>query len=36
MGARFSDAQCGFKAMRGDVAKALLPYVADTGWFFDR
>ncbi|MGJ0120264.1 glycosyltransferase [Williamsia sp. MIQD14] len=35
MGAKFSDAQCGFKAMRADVARALLPYVADTGWFFD-
>ncbi|WP_082079872.1 bifunctional glycosyltransferase family 2/GtrA family protein [Williamsia herbipolensis] len=35
MGAKFSDAQCGFKAMRADVARAVLPYVADTGWFFD-
>ncbi|WP_167001370.1 bifunctional glycosyltransferase family 2/GtrA family protein [Mumia sp. ZJ430] len=35
LGARFSDAQCGFKAVRTDVAKALLPYVEDTGWFFD-
>ncbi|MBJ7288307.1 MAG: bifunctional glycosyltransferase family 2/GtrA family protein [Williamsia sp.] len=35
MGAKFSDAQCGFKAMRADVAHALLPYVEDTGWFFD-
>ncbi|WP_156756020.1 bifunctional glycosyltransferase family 2/GtrA family protein [Actinokineospora pegani] len=32
---RFSDAQCGFKAIRSDVARALLPHVADTGWFFD-
>ena len=32
---RFSDAQCGFKAMRADVAKRLLPLVQDTGWFFD-
>jgi glycosyltransferase involved in cell wall biosynthesis len=31
----FADAQCGFKAMRADVAHALLPYVADDGWFFD-
>ncbi|OBI77809.1 sugar translocase [Mycobacterium sp. E740] len=31
----FSDAQCGFKAIRADVARLLLPYVADTGWFFD-
>ncbi|MGA0568257.1 glycosyltransferase [Rathayibacter sp. KR2-224] len=34
-GARFSDAQCGFKAMRTDVARRLLPLVEDTGWFFD-
>jgi putative flippase GtrA len=33
--AGFSDAQCGFKAIRADVAHELLPYVADTGWFFD-
>lgn len=33
--ARFSDAQCGFKAMRSDVARELLPLVEDTGWFFD-
>ncbi|MFD0551744.1 bifunctional glycosyltransferase family 2/GtrA family protein [Streptomyces rectiviolaceus] len=33
--ARFSDAQCGFKAIRGDVAGVLLPLVEDTGWFFD-
>ena len=35
LGAKFSDAQCGFKAMRADVARQLLPLVADTGWFFD-
>ncbi len=33
--ARFSDAQCGFKAVRCDVAQVLLPHVEDTGWFFD-
>ncbi len=33
--ARFSDAQCGFKALRADVARALLPDIADEGWFFD-
>lgn len=33
--ARFSDAQCGFKAMRADVGRQLLPLVQDTGWFFD-
>jgi glycosyltransferase involved in cell wall biosynthesis len=35
LAARFSDAQCGFKAIRADVARQLLPYVSDTGWFFD-
>ncbi|MGY4709573.1 glycosyltransferase [Mycolicibacterium sp. CBM1] len=35
LGTRFSDAQCGFKAVRGDVARELLPLVVDTGWFFD-
>ncbi|MBV1946983.1 bifunctional glycosyltransferase family 2/GtrA family protein [Streptomyces sp. BV129] len=33
--ARFSDAQCGFKAIRREVAQVLLPLVEDTGWFFD-
>ena len=33
--AGFSDAQCGFKAIRADVAAELLPLVQDTGWFFD-
>ncbi len=33
--ARFSDAQCGFKAIRADRARVLLPMVEDTGWFFD-
>ncbi|WP_454791331.1 glycosyltransferase [Mycolicibacterium lutetiense] len=35
LAARFSDAQCGFKAIRADVARRLLPHVTDTGWFFD-
>src|ERR1700722_6027117 len=35
MGARFSDAQCGFKAIRRDQARALLPLTQDTSWFFD-
>ncbi|NEM92124.1 bifunctional glycosyltransferase family 2/GtrA family protein [Galbitalea soli] len=35
MGVRFSDAQCGFKAMRAEVAAELLPLVEDDGWFFD-
>jgi putative flippase GtrA/glycosyltransferase involved in cell wall biosynthesis len=33
--ARFTDAQCGFKAMRADRAQVLLPHVHDTGWFWD-
>jgi putative flippase GtrA len=32
---QFSDAQCGFKAMRADRARELLPMVQDNGWFFD-
>jgi len=35
LAARFSDAQCGFKAIRRNVAQQLLPLVQDTGWFFD-
>jgi probable glycosyltransferase len=35
MAAHFSDAQCGFKAMRTDVAARLLPHVEDNAWFFD-
>jgi glycosyltransferase involved in cell wall biosynthesis len=31
----FSDAQCGFKALRSEVARALLPLVEDNSWFFD-
>jgi hypothetical protein len=33
--ARFSDAQCGFKAMRAGVVRELVPEVADNAWFFD-
>ena len=32
---RVSDAQCGFKALRADVARELLPLIVDDGWFFD-
>jgi putative flippase GtrA len=35
LGTGFSDAQCGFKAIRADVAAQLLPLVRDTSWFFD-
>src|SRR5580693_7792546 len=35
LGVGFSDAQCGFKAIRADAARELLPLVADTSWFFD-
>ena len=31
----FSDAQCGFKALRRDAAEQLLPLVEDDEWFFD-
>ena len=32
---RFSDAQCGFKAISRAAAQALVPRVLDQGWFFD-
>jgi putative flippase GtrA len=35
LAARFSDAQCGFKAIRADAANRLLPKVQDNAWFFD-
>jgi len=35
LGVRFRDAQCGFKALRRDVARVLLPLVQDDAWFFD-
>ena len=35
LGVRFSDAQCGFKALRSDVADSLVPGVVDQAWFFD-
>lgn len=31
----FSDAQCGFKAVRTDAATQLLPLIENTNWFFD-
>lgn len=34
-GLKVSDAQCGFKAMRRDAARAIVPLVKDTQWFFD-
>jgi glycosyltransferase involved in cell wall biosynthesis len=33
--ARFSDAQCGFKAVRADALAGLLDDIRDDGWFFD-
>jgi putative flippase GtrA len=35
LGAGFSDAQCGFKAIRREKAQELLPRTQDGGWFFD-
>jgi len=35
LGTRFSDAQCGFKAIRRDCAAVLLPQTKDSAWFFD-
>jgi len=35
LAASFSDAQCGFKAIRASVAAELLPLIEDDNWFFD-
>jgi glycosyltransferase involved in cell wall biosynthesis len=35
LSARFADAQCGFKAGRTEVIRALLPDIKDNAWFFD-
>jgi putative flippase GtrA len=35
LGTSLPDAQCGFKAIRAEVADQLLPLVEDDGWFFD-
>jgi glycosyltransferase involved in cell wall biosynthesis len=32
---RFSDAQCGFKAVSREVVSALVPRIEDQSWFFD-
>ncbi|TWO86564.1 glycosyltransferase, partial [TM7 phylum sp. oral taxon 356] len=35
MNTNFVDAQCGFKAIRRDLAQKLLPHIKDKAWFFD-
>ncbi len=35
LGTRFSDAQCGFKAMSRAAVQAIVPQVRDESWFFD-
>ncbi|MBA9001558.1 bifunctional glycosyltransferase family 2/GtrA family protein [Thermomonospora cellulosilytica] len=35
LGARFSDAQCGFKAARAEAVRPLLAVTSDDSWFFD-
>jgi glycosyltransferase involved in cell wall biosynthesis len=35
LGAEFSDAQCGFKAITAVAARRLIPAVRDQAWFFD-
>lgn len=35
LGTRFSDAQCGFKAISREVANKVIPQIEDNGWFFD-
>ena len=34
-GTRIPDTQCGFKAISRTAARTLLPFVRDTGWFWD-
>jgi len=35
VGTRFSDAQCGFKAVSRDTVRAIVPQIEDQSWFFD-
>jgi putative flippase GtrA len=35
LGVRFKEAQCGFKAVRADVAQRLIPEMQNRNWFFD-
>ncbi len=35
MRTRFSDAQCGFKAVSREVAQRVVPLIEDNNWFFD-
>ena len=35
LGTRFSDAQCGFKAVGREVLEAIVPEIEDQSWFFD-
>ena len=35
LGAGFTDAQCGFKAIRAETARRLIPQVENRSWFFD-
>lgn len=32
---RFTDAQCGFKAVTREVVKTIIPHIKDDAWFFD-
>lgn len=32
---KFTDAQCGFKAVTREVVDNLIPHILDNGWFFD-
>jgi len=35
LGLKIADSQCGFKAIRTDIAKKIIPLVENNGWFFD-
>ena len=35
LGLKIADSQCGFKSIRTDAAKKIIPLVESNGWFFD-
>jgi glycosyltransferase involved in cell wall biosynthesis len=35
LGTRFSDAQCGFKAVSREIVERVVPQIQDQSWFFD-
>jgi len=35
LGTKFTDAQCGFKSARTDIAHKIIPLIKDSNWFWD-